>query len=389
MFSKQPVSPGSYLWNCFRHLDLTYPLRSVAYRVSNYLLGPTLRDVLFMPHNNGRLFSESTKQRCLDILNPDISDPIRPNKQQVLKEFTVHDVDAPSFSIDGMEYKIHLRIFESNNPGSKAVHNCIRIGGSAETLDASNATVYPLLKSFERTQRENPSCPGLSITQFSLYGHSVKEQGSSEWKSWKPSGTKEIGAVFFHFLKTMNIPDSMICHSLGSVIFEALGEVDPERLPKTIVLDRAMPSVWKVGEKLYGTIAAYMLFGAAYTAGWSADPEKQLVNLFKRMSSRASHDLKERKIAVIEVSDDYYFSGPGAFSSNFTQQLERGGMQTFRHCFEPNQVTFHSRSHHALPLGMVTNGPKAIDNPVLPMDPYQSVSDAIIRHLFRTTYRLE
>lgn len=337
-----------------------------------------------MPHNRGGVFSPSTEQGCLDILDPDIPDALRPNKERVLEHFDIHKMEDVSVKVGNKEYKLQVRIF-ADKEQEEHTHTCLRLGGNAETLNTSSAAVYPLLESYVKERGENASCPGLQLFQLSLYGHSVKEEDSSEWKPWKPSEAKEIGAVFFELLNhlkkmtsSQTTFDSMICNSFSSVIFEALQEIDSEILPKTLILDRALTSVWKVGEKLRGTTAAYVLCGGAYVAGWYADPEKQLVNLFSKMNSTEPESLKDREIIVIEVEDDFYFSGIGSFSPNFPSELN---IAAFRHSFSPCQATFHRRSHHALPLDKVTNGPEAIDNPVLRLEPYQSVSDALMHKL--------
>ena len=365
--------------------DYMSSVRSTAYSVSNYFLSSTFRDRLLMPLNGARKLPENTKKACRDILDGDVPDPQRPQKQSVLREFAVkwHDI---SLQIGDRKYRLNIREFESEGHAEKT-HTCLRIGGNDETLDGANLRIYPLLDSYTGESGKSSSRIGLRILQFSFYGHECQPSGSTGYEPWKPSDALEVGRVLFELIKDLQKKnsykiDSLMCNSLGSLIFEGLEGIDPALLPKEIILDRALPSVWKAGANLYWPPRAYATYAGAYIAGWGADPEKSLVKYFNHLQAHHQAELKGRRVVLIEVNDDRYFSGAGAYDKGFIPALQSTGIAAHRKCYEVNEIAFAKETNHSLASNHLINGETKDDNKVFPVDSHESLSTSIVKNVF-------
>jgi hypothetical protein len=340
---------------------------NTAYNISNYMLGGVFRGLVLDPPSH----PEETHQACQRTLDSKI-EMNKPTRQKVLDAFEMRTQEF-EFQVGNTSYQLQVKIYDSRNNQSK--HTCVRVGGKDETLEVSDVRVYPLLKAYVQEGREE----GLCILQVSLHGHQTKTQEEESWRSWKPSEAVEVGRVFLAFLKkSQREVHSLICHSMGSLVLEGLDSEDAD-LPPVLILDRALPSIWKVGCKLYNPIACYSLYGGACISGWAADPEKKLIEFFKKPSQQVT--LSNRKVVIIEVREDWYFSGPGAFSEGFIEDLKQAGVPSYRKCFHPNEITYHKRTHHVLPLTELENGHQKDEDSILPLEPYESVASGIIKYL--------
>jgi hypothetical protein len=364
--------------------DCMASIRSTAYGVSNYFLSSMFRDGLLMPLNGARKLPEHTKKACREIVDASVPDPARPQKESVLREFSVIEQDV--FPQIG-DRKYHLKLREFANARGEKTHTCLRIGGNDETLDGANLRIYPLLNAYLAELGKSNSC-GLRILQFSFYGHECRPPGStSKYESWKPSDAAEVGKVVFELIKELQKRDSykidsLLCNSLGSLVFEAVEGVDPALVPKEIILDRALPSVWKAGANLYWAPRAYATYAGAYIAGWGADPEKSLVRYFKHLHAHHQAELKGRRVILIEVNDDRYFSGAGAFDKGFIPALESTGIAAHRKCYQVNEIAFAKETNHSLASNHLINGDKKDTNTAFPADSHENLSTSLVKNVF-------
>ncbi len=366
---------GKAAWNTLS--DSVHGVGLNAYKISNYMLGGVFRNLLLDAPSH----TQATRQTCQQLLNPDISID-NAAREQILKTFRMR-TERWELQIDRSSYLLEIKIYESLDKQDK--HTCIRVGGKDETQDVSDARVYPLLKAYVQTNRAQQANQGLRILQFCLHGHQTKSQGEPSWSPWKPAEARELSRIFLAFLKdlqeTLNIPvHSLICCSMGSLVFEDL-DAARDALPKLLLLDRPLTSVWKVASKLYNPVVAYMLYGGAYIAGWAADPEKSLTRFFANLGVRQAASMGHRKVVIIEVKEDWYFSGSSAFSDRFTTDLNQAGIRAHRERFHPNEILYHARSHHALPLNKLRNNHKQDDTSILPLQPHESAAAGIIKYL--------
>lgn len=340
----------------------------LAYKTSNYMLGGLFRGLFF-----GKLpQTETTRRASQDFLSVDQT-ATKPMRQDVLKEFGICTKNY-EFQIDSVSYQFQIKFYESKTGEKK--HTCVRVGGRDETAETADVRVYPLLKAYIQINKVRKDNDGLNILQLSLHDHKVKREGEKAWSTWESGSAEETSRTFLAFLKHLRdersiCVDSLICHSLGSVILDAVNSQDAP-LPKVLILDRALASVWKVGYKLYNPVVAYLLYAGAYIAGWGADPEKKLIQFFYQAKQQTT--LSDRKVVVIEVKSDWYFSGAGAFSEDFTEQLSKTGVKTHRKCFDPSAIEYHARAHHALSLSKLKNGGELDPSETLPLQPRESAS---------------
>ena len=347
----------------------------VAYKTSNYILGGIFRNIFF-----GKLSHTDTTQRaCKDFLS-DEQALEKPRRQDVLQEFKIRTEDY-EFTLGPVSYQFQIKVYESINGDRK--HTCLRVGGRDETAQSADIRAYPLLKAYTQANKLKNYKEGLCILQLSLHDHKVKKTNENKWRPWESGSAEETSRAFFAFLKHLQQNcyiqiDSLICHSLGSVVLEAVDSEDVP-LPPLLILDRALPSVWKVGCKLYNPIVAYLLYGGAYIAGWGADPEQRLTQFFNKDQKQTGH--LDRKVVLIEVKSDWYFSGPGAFADDFTDKLNKSGIEAHRKCFSLNDIAYHPRAHHALSLGKIKNGGTQDQSDTLPLQPYESAASGIIKYL--------
>lgn len=355
---------------------------SGAYRVSNYFLGSTFRDIFLMPLNGARKLHPSTQQACKDIINDKVPDPQRPQKKDVLNEFKVTELEEMQLDIGGEKYRLHMRMFESSSQGSN-VHTCVRIGGNDETLDGANLRIYPLLAAYSE---QNKSGKGLRLIQFSFYGNECQPAGTTGWQPWKPVDAAEAGHVVFEQIRHLQEKkgykvDSLYVSSLGNMIFDVLDGVDPAFLPKALILDRPLSSIWKVGAKLY-PLGVYLLYPCACGAGFAANPEKALPKYFNYLKMQRPTDLANRKLVLIEVKEDRYFSGVGAFDNDFVSKLKSAGVPAHRKCYDVNEIAYAKETNHSLASNLLFNSEQKDSNEVFPVEPYESLASSIVKNVF-------
>jgi len=226
---------------------------------------------------------------------------------------------------------------------------------------------------------------GLRLFLFSSYGNHVMDK--NEKTDWKPETIFELGAVPVLLLKALREKgyemDSLELFSLGAVAFEGLKYLDQseaDMIPKVVILDRAMPSTYKVAQKLYSFPFRQLLYGAAYSSNWDANPEAACLEFFGRVPS-----LEGRTLIQIEAVKDSYFSGPGAYDSDFLERLQNLGMTTYSGTFYA--PCYKEASHHALSRSLLYNNPDSgtIIDRFIEMKPLETLSDALVRSVHLNT----
>lgn len=225
---------------------------------------------------------------------------------------------------------------------------------------------------------------GLRLFLFSFYGNQVEKDG--ETADWKPATIYELGAAPVLVLKALKeqgiTVDSLDLFSLGAIAFEGMRHLETseiEIIPKTVILDRAMSSTYKIAQKLYSFPMKHLLYGAAYSSNWDGDPEGACLSFFENTTS----SLAGRTAIQVEARNDLYFSGPGAYSSDFLSRLSDLGMTTYSGTFYV--PCYKEASHHALSRGHVYCNSKNSGTDVdqfIEMQPLEALSDALMREVY-------
>lgn len=232
--------------------------------------------------------------------------------------------------------------------------------------------------------KEQVNGKGVRFFLFSFYDNYVEKDG--EKLNWKPATIFELGAAPILILKALKEKgvtiDSLDLFSLGAVAFEGmryLNGSDIDIIPKTVILDRAMSSTYKVAQNLYSFPMKHLLYGAAYSSNWDGDPEGACLEFFEKVST----SMAGRTVIQVEARNDHYFSGVGAYSSDFLSRLKELGMTTYSGKFYV--PCYKESAHHALSRGLIYCNPKNSGTDVeqfLEMEPLEALSDALMRELY-------
>jgi hypothetical protein len=222
---------------------------------------------------------------------------------------------------------------------------------------------------------------------FSFYDNKETTRGHID-RRWEPLTMKELSKAPLDVLKALKDSgvevNAMLTQSLGTVAYEGLRHLskhDDEAIPKTLIINRGLPSIWKAARQLLPFPISWILYGAAKISSWDADPERRLMD-FLRKTSQCS-DGTRREVVIIEAIEDYFYAGPGAFNPNFHRDIGELGLQVFRGKFFPGTV--HPRAHHAISLSKLTNNSVSeilADEDVLRLEKEQKVSAALARKIF-------
>lgn len=216
---------------------------------------------------------------------------------------------------------------------------------------------------------------------FSFYGN--EEEVSGKAQRWEPLSMKELSTAPLDVLRALKASgvevDALLTHSLGNVAYEGLqylSKEDEAVIPKTLIINRGLASVWKVACHLYAFPISWILYGLAKISSWNADPERGLMNFLRKSNETL------REVVIIEAIEDYFYAGPGAFDSNLHRDIRDLNIPVFRGKFFPGEV--HPRAHHAISLSKLTNNSVSeIDaNDVLNLEKEQKVSAALAQKIF-------
>lgn len=318
-------------------------------------IGNYIRDSLFLPDPKLK-FPQNVRDECWNVFNPEINDPdFYPNKNEVLKLFKQRE-EWIEFTYDNKKIRSKVLILETNFSGAKETHTCIRMGGGDEEIALSPVRIMPFLSAFQRNTKNTDYKKNLRFIQVSLHDNEFEKDGG--FQKWKPAKFEDMGKVFFAMKKELEkkfIIDSLICHSMGGAILEHLKSLQAQEVPHTIILDRSIPSVWKVGRQLMDPVRFYIVYFLAYCTGWTGYPEYSLVNFFEKFNYIGGVPLDQREVIILEADHDFYFSGNNAFDRNLMQRLKKCGARVFRQSFFPNPFKIQYRAHHALPINYLRN----------------------------------
>ncbi|NGX47762.1 MAG: hypothetical protein K1000chlam3_01145 [Chlamydiae bacterium] len=355
-------------------------IRRTVQQIANNTVGRVIRNNMFFPDPHKK-FSPSVFKECKEILNPDVLDPSHyPTKVETLKLFN-KEKKTITFKSGNTEFCAKILIFNTNFPRAKNTHTCIRIGGGDETLSLTPMRIMPFLSSYYDLSKQDEN---LCFMQLSLFG--IKKKSGEDFTLWKPLNFKQTGQIVFPLLGELKKQgfsiDSMICHSMGSAILENLENRDPQEVPNTLILDRALPSVWKAGNIL-NPVIRYLVYFLAYCSAWSGDPERSLTAFYRKLKTDDSNPISERKVIILEAENDYYFSGNGAFDKNLASNLSKLGASTFQGKFKINPLRTHPRAQHAATIDSFCNMTgKTIEQGKFSINPGENLASAIVRNIF-------
>lgn len=186
----------------------------------------------------------------------------------------------------------------------------------------------------------------LTFIVFTFHGHT-----DTEAISWNPLTTEELARAPLNILQALAqsqlYPDSLMTTSFGNVAFESLKncKTSEERklIPPTLIINRGLASIKKVGERLYAFPWNCILHQMASLLQWDADPEAALLAFLENSSEE---ERLRRQVIVIEAREDFYFAGNGGFASDLHERIDAMGIAIFRAQFYP--FPYHPRAHHAL-----------------------------------------
>ena len=328
-------------------------------------------------------------KECENVFDTSITDPVfYPNKSDVLKLFDKKEI-LIEHTCNGKKLESKVLIFETNFSRAKETHTCLRVGGGDELLSLSSMRIMPYLSAFNR---ETDKKKNLRFIQISLFENF--EDANGKLINWKPSNFEDIGKLIFSFLEGLmqkNISvDSMICHSLGGAVLEGLNSIDPKKVPKTLILDRAYTSTWKVGRQLMNPVLCYILYFLAYCSGWAGNPEYSLIRFFENQKKTTSSiPLSDRSVIIIEAEHDFFFSNHGAFDNGVANQLNKLGVNAFQQKFVPNPLRVHYRAHHACPIDYLINNNTEGHTGTFNIGYRQDVASAVVNNVFRNHVKMD
>jgi hypothetical protein len=194
----------------------------------------------------------------------------------------------------------------------------------------------------------------LRFVLFSFYHH-IDEKDAP----WKPLTTDEMSCAALEVLKAYGQTTkihSMMTFSLGALILDSLKNVALEEshiIPKTLIINRGLASIWKVLNQYYSMPASYFLYTAISHLGLDADPENEILSFFKRMQVHSPQSLEGRKVVILETKHDTYFSEKGDFESDFRENLEETGAEAYHASFFVPMIA--GESHHSVRMDMLIN----------------------------------
>jgi hypothetical protein len=222
----------------------------------------------------------------------------------------------------------------------------------------------------------------LRLILFSFYGHQT-EDGSP----WNPLTTHELSSAPLEVLRAFGQElhiHSMMTFSLGNFLLDSLKHVsahDGEMIPKTLIINRGLASIWKVATQLFSYPVSYLLYQAAYHLGLDANPEKEILDFFDRMQTQTPKSMEGRKVVVLEATLDHYFSGNGALDPEFRDHLENLGVEAYRGSFLVPLIEEHS--HHAVRLDFLINNKDSgtTSTHFLPIKHNESLPSSLVSNL--------
>ncbi len=302
-------------------------------------LGEYLRDKYFTPLNQEEFITpyfidcEQYASNVTHMLKTGEGpfDPTFVNFSQIAKQFFVRDISVELQSSEKI-YLFHARVIESRY-GSK-----FRI----------------ILFSFNENQ----------------------EKEGENWISWNPTSCAEIGAGALEVLKAFKqhiAIDSMMCFSLGGVTFDALQYLKEDFLPKTLLWNRCLTSTWKAGLSMVSYPTNCFLYWATSYYGLYANPEQILADYYAQT--------RDKRLVVIEATEDSYFSRESGLDQDFFDTLSDSGVDLYNGKFQVPLLT--PRAHHTCRFDWIVNHNTGnMTENFLPMNPYETLSDCIVRNLF-------
>jgi len=172
--------------------------------------------------------------------------------------------------------------------------------------------------------------PGKKLRLVLFAFNENQQKKETHISPWNPKTTDELSAAPLEVLKALQghiQVDSMMCFSLGAMTLDGLKHIDPkdaDHIPKTLILNRSLTSIWKVASVLFPYFY-WVLHGLTYVYGLDADPEKEVLSFFQRANQHDSPSMEKRHVVVFEATRDRYFSGPGALDATFSSQISATG----------------------------------------------------------------
>lgn len=325
----------------FAHFNLVNPILES--------LGRKLRNTFYMPLNNkidlDRKYDQIVAAEKSSILK---SKENSDKKIKLIDYFNIYDRDIEIPSEDSKLIRtFKVRFFESINQTDEKIFND----------------------------------KNLRIILFTFNGNTQSDFQKKSASSWDPLTMDQLSHAPLHVIRELQKKgieiDSLMTTSLGNIALDNISSQDS--VPSTIIINRGFTSSKKIANQLFFFPLNYVLYGVAKLCGWLADPEKGLLNFLKEPLAEA----KSRKIILIEVLKDFYFSDKGALDPNFYEKIVSFGASIFRAQFWP--FFFHYRSHHALPLKYLKNNSLtkiSTNSPFFSIKNNQRMSAAIVQNIF-------
>lgn len=226
----------------------------------------------------------------------------------------------------------------------------------------------------------------LRFILFAFYDHQ-----DEEGNPWNPLTTDELSSAPLEVLRAFGqkvTVHSMMTFSLGSFILDGLksvAEKDVDLIPKTLILNRGLASIWKAATQLYPFPISYFLYKAVYLLGLNANPELETLGFFKRMQSQNPQSMEGRKVVVLEAKHDRYFSGNGALDSNFRESLATTGVEAYQASFFIPMVD--EQAHHSLRMDFLINNKSSgtVSADFLPTKENESLPFSLVQNLMSET----
>ncbi len=221
----------------------------------------------------------------------------------------------------------------------------------------------------------------LRLVLFSYYEN--QQMSGAELSPWNPKTADELSAAPLEVLKALQTHtkvDSMMCFSLGAMALDGLKHLalkDADLIPKTLILNRPLASIWKVASVLFPWMK-WGLYSLASLYGLNADPEREVVSFHQRVRQ------PDRRVVAFSVTRDRYFSGAGALDPNFHSQIADANTRVDHGKFFVPLLAEVAQHGHRLDHVINNEGSETDTTNFLNMRPNESVPQALNREVFRT-----
>ncbi len=304
-----------------------------------------------------------------------------PRHEQIKQTFDRYEQDIVIREA-GKEIKLKCRIIETKDASKSSkedVLNHLIVQGNISTLNNNMPGVYPFLSSYLEEKERNPQMKPARFIVLTHYHHTVKDLKTNNETTYLPG---DIDEWMYVFKKTVEAVvdrygqlEMMTGHSLGTLpVVGHLMHVNDEEFkklfPRTLFLSQGPSSVEKVTKKIPLELESYpwgwTTLGLQYIvgkivyyitkySGWDISLDQILTERFSKLpqNDEIAKKLKQCKVIVSEVDNDYYFPDKASLCSSDKLENVDDRITLYRLTFNPPLSWGVKRGQHNFNLGLL------------------------------------